>query len=69
MLTTSSKLPFDFIGDSSPQSKGASFHKLENKILLTQVEDTSNDCEDDYLSSSATIRESLNTTIMMNNSS
>ena len=65
MLT--SKAPFEMSVNVSPQSKTAQFHKLENKILLTQIED-GDDCEEDTSRLiTHTIRQSLNSTLHINN--
>eukprot|EP00347_Sterkiella_histriomuscorum_P005428 403356654 len=71
MFSTKAGGPFEMtLTAVSPQSKNAQFHKLENKILLTQIED-GDDCEMDT-SRQAThannhIRQSLNSTLQINN--
>lgn len=54
---------------SSPSSKTAQFHKLENKILLTQIEDDYELVVDTQNSPThtRTFRQSLNSTLQANN--
>lgn len=63
-------MPFEIVGGLSPSSKGAMFHKLEHKILLTQLEEN-NEYEDDSSVpnvTTSTFRQSLNSTLQINNS-